>query len=300
MANVVLSQVKPCRQVWHPVAVATREIRRRGLTAPAQYRCSKVPRITIFFWIVKILTTAMGEAFADFMAFRYSPVLAGVVGVALFVIAMVLQFRARRYNAWIYWFAVSMVAVFGTLCADGLHIKLGVPYGVASSLFAICLIVVFVAWYLTEGTLSIHSICTRRRELFYWATVCATFALGTAVGDLTATTFGLGFLASGIMFTVLILIPGLAWWKFRLNAVVAFWTAYVLTRPLGASYADWMGVGHHFGGLGLGRDHVALLLTVVIVGFVGYLAVTKVDVDHTEFAPAPGQAPARAAARHRR
>lgn len=276
--------------------MATREIRQRGLTAPAQYRFSKVPRITVLFWIVKILTTAMGEAFADFMALRYSPVLAGVVGVALFVVAIVLQFRARRYNAWIYWFAVSMVAVFGTLCADGLHIKLGIPYAVSSAFFAICLVVVFVAWYLTEGTLSIHSICTRRREFFYWATVCATFALGTAVGDLTATTLGLGFLASGIMFTVAILIPALAWWKFRLNAVLAFWTAYVLTRPLGASYADWMGVAHSFGGLGLGRGHVALYLTAVIIGFVAYLAVTRVDVDDTEFVPAPP----RAAARHRR
>ena len=157
----------------------------------------------------------------------------------------------------------------------------------------------FVAWYLTEGTLSIHSICTRRRELFYWATVCATFALGTAVGDLTATTLGLGFLASGIMFTVAILIPGLAYWKFRLNAVVAFWTAYVLTRPLGASYADWMGVAHHFGGLGLGRGHVALYLTVVILGFVAYLAVTRVDVDNTEFVPASrrGRPPGTAASR---
>ena len=126
-------QARRFRQVWHPVAVATREIRQRGLTAPAQYRFSKVPRITVFFWIIKILTTAMGEAFADFMALNYSPVLAGVVGIALFVVAMVLQFRAKRYNAWIYWFAVSMVAVFGTLCADGLHIKLGVPYAVSSS-----------------------------------------------------------------------------------------------------------------------------------------------------------------------
>ncbi len=282
--------------VWHPVAVATREIRQRGLTAPARYRFSKVPRITVFFWIVKILTTAMGEAFADFMALNYSPVLAGVVGTALFLLAMVLQLRARRYNAWTYWFAVSMVAVFGTLCADGMHIKLGIPYAVSSTFFAVCLVVVFAAWYLAEGTLSIHSICTRRREFFYWATVCATFALGTAVGDLTATTLGLGFLASGIMFTAAILVPALAYWKFRLNAVLAFWTAYVLTRPLGASYADWMGVAHSFGGLGLGRGTVALSLTVVIVGFVGYLAVTRVDVDGTEFRAGP----ARAVARHRR
>ena len=188
--------------MWHPFAVATPQLRQTRVSAPRTYAASKVPyRITVFFWIIKILTTAMGEAFADFMALRYSPVLAGVVGTALFVVAMVLQFRARRYQAWIYWFAVAMVAVFGTLAADGMHIKLGVPYALSSAFFAVCLVVVFVAWYLTEGTLSIHSICTRRRELFYWATVLATFALGTAVGDLTATTLHLGFLASGLMFT---------------------------------------------------------------------------------------------------
>ena len=125
----------------------------------------------MYFWIIKILTTAMGEALADFMALRYSPVLAGVVGTAVFAVAMVLQFRARRYRVWIYWFAVAMVAVWGTLAADGLHIKLGVPYALSSAFFAVCLVVVFVAWYATERTLSIHSITTRRRELFYWATV---------------------------------------------------------------------------------------------------------------------------------
>jgi uncharacterized membrane-anchored protein len=276
--------------------VATREIRQRGLTAPVQYRFSKVPKITIFFWIVKILTTAMGEATSDFLALRYGPVIAVAVTAPVFAVALILQFRARRYNAWIYWFAVTMVAVFGTMAADGLHVEIGIPYSVSTTFFAVCLVVIFAAWYLSEGTLSIHSICTRRREFFYWATVCATFALGTALGDLTATTLGLGYLASGIIFTVLILIPGLAWWKFRMNAVLAFWIAYVLTRPLGASYADWMGVAHRYGGLALGRGHVALYLTIVIVGFVAYLAVTRVDVDHTEFQAGPARTPAR----HRR
>ena len=264
------------------------------------YRFSKVPKITIFFWIVKILTTAMGEATSDFLALRYGPVIAVAVTAPVFAVALILQFRAARYNAWIYWFAVTMVAVFGTMAADGLHVEIGIPYAVSTTFFAVCLAVIFAAWYLVEGTLSIHSICTRRREFFYWATVCATFALGTALGDLTATTLGLGYLTSGIIFTVAILIPALARWKFQLNVVLAFWTAYVLTRPLGASYADWMGVAHRYGGLGWGRGHVALLLTIVIVGFVAYLAVTKVDVDNTEFQPAAGPAPSRTAARHRR
>lgn len=258
---------------------------------------SKVPqKITVYFWIIKILTTGMGEALADFLAFRYSPVLAGVAGTVVFVIAMVLQFRARGYQAWTYWFAVAMVAVWGTLAADGMHITLGVPYTLSSAFFAVWLAVLFIAWYATERTLSIHSITTPRRETFYWATVLASFALGTAVGDLTATTFHLGFLGSGLMFTVFILIPLVAYWKLRMNAILAFWFAYVLTRPLGASYADWLGVPPAHGGVGLGRGLVALILSVVIVGFVAYLAVTRKDVDPGEAAPVR-RAPA---ARHRR
>ena len=276
--------------------MASPQVRRDEVRVPAPSGASKVPyRITVYFWIIKILTTAMGEALADFVALRYSPVLAGVAGTVVFAVALVLQFRAPRYRVWIYWFAVAMVAVWGTLAADGLHIKLGVPYALSSAFFAACLVVVFVAWYATERTLSIHSITTPRRELFYWATVLATFALGTAVGDFTATTLHLGFLASGLMFTGLICLPALAYWKLGLNPVLAFWIAYVLTRPLGASYADWLGVPHRYGGVGLGRGLVALLLSVVIVGFVAYLAVTRKDVQPDETAQAT-----RAAARHRR
>lgn len=280
------------------------QLRRTGVSVPAQYAASKVPQITVYFWIIKILTTAMGEALADFLAFRYGPVLIGVIGTVAFVAALVLQFRVRKYMAWVYWFAVAMVAVFGTLCADGMHIVLHVPYTISTTFFGVVLAVVFVAWYAMEGTLSIHSIYTPRREAFYWLTVMATFALGTALGDLTATTLGLGFLASGIMFTVFIAIPALAYWKLRMNAIFAFWFAYVLTRPLGASYADWLGVGHSHGGVGLGRGLVALILSVVIVGFVAYLAVTRKDVepdDGRRGRPAGrGRAPQAAHARHRR
>ncbi len=171
------------------------------------------------------------------------------------------------------------------------------PYALSSAFFAACLAVVFAAWYFTERTLSIHSITTRRREVFYWATVLATFALGTAVGDLTATTLHLGYLTSGLMFTALICLPALAYWKLGLNSVVAFWIAYVLTRPLGASYADWLGVPHHYGGVGLGRGLVALILGVVIVGFVAFLAVTRLD---TEDGQAGRGRPAAVPARHRR
>jgi uncharacterized membrane-anchored protein len=259
----------------------------REQLAAAQRAASKVPqRITVFFWIIKILTTAQGEATSDYLDHRLDPPIAAAIAGLALVVALALQFRVRKYVAWVYWLAADMVAIFGTMCADGLHVELGIPYAVSTTFYAVVLVVIFVLWYRTEKTLSIHSIYTRRREAFYWATVLATFALGTALGDLTATTLHLGYLASGIIFTLLFAIPGLAHWRLRLNSVVAFWIAYVLTRPLGASYADWMGVPHSVGGLDLGRAHVAILLTIPIVALVGYLAVTRLDVqDRAAAAP---------------
>jgi uncharacterized membrane-anchored protein len=189
--------------------------------------------------------------------------------------------------AWIYWAAVAMVAVFGTMAADGLHIELGIPYVVSTPFFAVVLTVIFIAWYATEKTLSIHSIYTRRREVFYWATVMATFALGTALGDLTAITVGLGFLSSGFMFVVVIAVPAVGYWRLGLNSVLAFWFAYIVTRPLGASFADWMWVPHSRDGLGLRRGPVSLILTIVIIGFVGYLSVTRKDVEERAGARSP-------------
>ena len=244
---------------------------------PATLR--KVPEITAYFWILKVLTTAMGEAASDFSVREIDPYVAVGLGAVAFAIAMVLQLSVRRYIAWVYWLAVVMVAVFGTMVADALHIQLGVPYAVSTAGFALALAAIFIAWYATERTLSIHHITTRRRELFYWATVCATFALGTATGDLTAYTLHLGFLASGILFAVVIAVPAIAHRFAALNAVVAFWFAYIVTRPLGASFADWMGVPRALGGLNWGRGTVAVTLTVVIVGFVGYLSVTRIDID---------------------
>jgi uncharacterized membrane-anchored protein len=168
-----------------------------------------------------------------------------------------------------------MVAVFGTMAADVLHIQFGVPYLVSTSLFAIILVVVFIVWYKTERTLSIHSINTRRRELFYWATVLATFALGTAAGDMTATTLGLGYFSSALLFIGLILIPILGYWWFNMNEITAFWIAYVLTRPIGASFADWMGKSKSVGGLGWGNGHVSIVLTIIIIIFVGYMMLSR-------------------------
>ena len=269
--------------------MATGQLRPDGTAAAARHGLSKVPQITVFFWIVKVLTTGQGEATADWLFFRYGAVIAGGLGAIGLVVALVLQFRARRYVAWIYWLAVDMVSVFGTMAADGLHIKLGVPYDVSTPFFAIVLAVIFVVWYATEKTLSIHSIYTWRREAFYWATVMTTFALGTALGDLTAVTFRLGYLTSGVLFAVVIAVPAVAHWGLGMNSVLAFWFAYIVTRPLGASFADWLGVSHSLGGLGLGRGLVSLISTVIIIGFVGYLAVTRIDAEER----ATSQRPAR-------
>jgi uncharacterized membrane-anchored protein len=233
----------------------------------------------------------MGEATSDYMVRTINPVTAVLLGFTGFVIAMVLQLRAKRYVAWIYWLAVAMVAVFGTQAADVLHIKFHVPYAASTTFYAVVLAVIFIVWYRVEGTLSIHSIRTPRRELFYWATVLATFALGTATGDLTARTLNLGYLASGIWFSIAFAAVAVAHWKFGLNSILAFWICYVLTRPVGASFADYVAFPHSFGGLGVGHGPVALFLTFLIVIFVGYLQVTRKDVE---------EAPPSARSGHRR
>lgn len=238
----------------------------------------RVPEITVYFWAIKALSTAMGEATSDYLVHTLHPVPAVGLGFIGFVVALSVQLSMRRYVAWTYWLAVVGVGVFGTMAADVLHVGFGVPYPVSSLLYGAVLVTVFVTWRKTEKTLSIHSIDTARREGFYWAAVVATFALGTAVGDLTATTFHMGYLASGVLFAGLIAVPAFGCWRLRWNAVLSFWFAYVVTRPLGASFADWMGKPHSAGGLGWGDGTVALALTVVIVCLVALLAVTGADV----------------------
>jgi uncharacterized membrane-anchored protein len=239
----------------------------------------KVPQITFHFWAVKILGTAMGEATSDYLVHTIDPFQAVGIGFLGFAIAMSIQLAMRRYFAPTYWFAVTMVAVFGTMVADALHIEFGVPYAISAFDCAVTLAAVFAIWYIVERTLSIHSITTRRRELFYWTAVLATFAMGTALGDLSAYTWHLGFFVSGLMYTVLFGLPLILRRMIGLNELVAFWWAYIITRPLGASYADWLGVPKSLGGLNFGRGTVAIGLTLAIVGWVAYLTVTKVDVE---------------------
>ncbi len=236
----------------------------------------KVPEATALFWTIKVLTTGMGETTSDFFVHRVGPGPTVPVAGLVLVVCLWLQFRAPRYVAWSYWLAVVMVAVFGTMVADALHIGFGVPYSVSTPFFAIGLVLVFATWYTAERTLSIHTISTPRREAFYWAAVMATFALGTAAGDLTAVTLHLGYLSSGFLFTAAIALPALTYGLTRRNAVLAFWAAYVLTRPLGASYADWLGVSHARGGLGLGTGLISLILAAGIAGLVILLTLRPV------------------------
>jgi uncharacterized membrane-anchored protein len=232
----------------------------------------KVPQIGLLFWVIKVLTTAMGEVTSDYLVRTFNPVIVVPLAALGLAAALLWQLRARRYVPWIYWLAVVMVAIFGTMAADVLHIELGIPYLVSTGFFAVSLAVIFGAWQASEGTLSIHSIDTRRRELFYWATVLATFALGTATGDMTASTLGLGYLDSGFLFAVLFVIPALGYRFAGLSAIVAFWLAYILTRPFGASFADWVGRPRSLSGLGLGTGSVSLVLAIVILILVGYLS----------------------------
>ncbi|HWG61583.1 MAG TPA: hypothetical protein VG253_07705 [Streptosporangiaceae bacterium] len=239
---------------------------------------SKVPEVTVYFWIVKILTTFVGEATSDYLVHTINPYVAVGLGFVGFVAALTAQFATRRYVPWIYWSTVAMVAVFGTMAADVLHVAIGVPYVDSTALFLVVLAVVFLVWYRSEGTLSIHSIYTPRREVFYWAAVVTAFALGTAAGDLAAKSGGFGYLGSGLIFTAVIALPAIAYWGFDLNAIAAFWFAYIVTRPVGASFADWMGFPKSVGGLGIGHGPVALVSAAVLVCFIAYLTVSRRDV----------------------
>lgn len=238
----------------------------------------RVPEITISFWCVKGLSTAVGEATSDFLVHAMAPVAAVGLGFVALASALLLQIRTGRYAAWAYWSAVVMVGIFGTMAADVLHVGFGVPYPVSSVLYAVALAGIFVAWWRTEGTLSIHTIDTPRREAFYWAAVMATFAMGTAVGDFTAYTLHLGYFSSALLFAGIIAIPAAGYSSWRWNGIFAFWFAYVITRPLGASIADGLGKPRDVSGLGLGDGSVALVIGALIVGMVAYLAVSRTDV----------------------
>jgi uncharacterized membrane-anchored protein len=249
---------------------------------------AKVPEITALFWVIKLLTTAGGEATSDYLALG-SHLVGAAVEIGVLVIGLAWQFGTRRYTAAAYWFLAYAIAIFGTGVSDTLHLTFGIPYSGTTVLWAVVLALVFVVWYRSEGTLSIHSVVTRRREMFYWATVFATFALGTALGDFTAVTLGLGYFSSVVLFAVVIMIPLVAW-RFGFNAIAAFWFAYVVTRPLGASIADYVSKARSLSGAGFGDWQTALVVTVAVAIGVTYLAVTRSDIQ-PESSGQPGNSP---------
>jgi uncharacterized membrane-anchored protein len=240
---------------------------------------NKVPEVTIFFWIIKILCTTVGESAADFLNYNLNWGLTTTSIVTGVVLAVVLAFQMslRRYVAAVYWLTVALVSVFGTLVTDNLTDNLGVPLEASTVVFSILLGLVFLAWYASERTLSIHSIHTRRREAFYWLAILVTFALGTAAGDLVSEGLGVGYLGTGLLCAGLIAIITIAW-RLGLDAVLAFWLAYILTRPLGASIGDFMAQPTSNGGMNLGVTVTSLILLTLIVGTVIYLSVRKPDV----------------------
>jgi uncharacterized membrane-anchored protein len=248
-----------------------------GTSVASRLAANKVPQITLLFWVAKLLTTGVGETIWDWIAVDLGQALAVSLSGGLLVAALVAQFSIRRYNAWIYWAAVTMVSVFGTAVADIAHNQFGVPYTMSTLGLLVAVAGMFALWYRTEGTLSIHAITTRRREGFYWSAILLTFALGTAAGDWTASTLHLGYFPSGLMFLVVFLLPALAYKRFGMNAVLAFWASYIVTRPLGASFADFMAGPPSRGGLGLGMPPISMVLLALVAAVVAYFAISRSD-----------------------
>jgi uncharacterized membrane-anchored protein len=255
---------------------------RRAGSSHARQALNKVPAITIYFWIIKILCTTVGETAADFLSTTLNLgltnttyVMAGLLAVFLFF-----QFRAQRYVPSIYWITVVLISVVGTLITDNLTDNFGVSLEITTAVFGVALIATFAAWYAGERTLSIHTIYTAKRESFYWLAILFTFALGTASGDLVAERMNMGYLLSAVMFGALIAIVAIGY-RMKVNAILTFWIAYILTRPLGASIGDYLSQPSDEGGLALGTVITSLLFLIAIVGFVLYLTVSRRDQDRS-------------------
>ena len=248
-----------------------------------RFAAPKVPAVLVMFWVVKLLTTGIGETGSDYLGTVSIP-LAAAVGVGGFVLALRLQLRADAYHPVRYWTTVLSVALVGTMVADGPHVALGTPYWIDSLIYLLALAVLLVWWRRSEGTISVHSITTARRERFYWGVVLLTFGLGTALGDAAAVDAGLGYVWSILLFAVAILAP-LALWRLGLNPTVTFWAAYVMTRPLGASVADWLAKGPQEGGVGWGTGPVTAAGLVLFGLLVALLAITHSDVKDARVRP---------------
>ncbi|MDX6326115.1 MAG: hypothetical protein QOK15_2469 [Nocardioidaceae bacterium] len=239
---------------------------------------NKVPEVTVYFWIIKILCTTVGESFADYIneTLGFGLTKTTLVFSAALIVALVFQFRARRYIPGIYWLAVVLISVVGTLLTDNLTDAHGVPLWISSTVFAVLLALVFGIWYARERTLSIHTIVTTPRESFYWLTVLVTFALGTAVGDWTLELTGWSPGAS-VLLPLSLILAVLVAWKLGAGPVLCFWLAYILTRPLGANIGDYLASPKSDGGLALGTAGTSFIFLGTILAVVIFLTVTKRD-----------------------
>ena len=241
---------------------------------------NKVPEVTIFFWIIKVFATTVGETLADFLAttLHFGLANTSIVMSGIFVLLLAWQLRLTRYIAGVYWAAVVFISVVGTLISDNLHDKLGISLVITTIAFTAVLATIFFTWWQSERSLSVHDIDTRRRELFYWAAILFTFALGTSGGDLLSERTGLGYGLAALVFAALIALTALAYYRLKVNGVLAFWIAYVLTRPLGASMGDLLAQSPKDGGLGVGTTVTSAVFLIVILALVIYLSVTKRDI----------------------
>jgi uncharacterized membrane-anchored protein len=266
-----------------------------SLSPRARRTLNKVPELTIYFWIVKVLATTVGETAADFLNTHLNLGLTGttVVMGALLIVVLVFQFKANKYIPGIYWLAVVLISVVGTLVTDNLVDNFGVALETTTVIFAVALAATFAAWFASEKTLSIHTIYTRRREAFYWLAILFTFALGTAAGDLVAEKLALGYGNSVFLFAAAIAVVAIAHYWLKLNAVLAFWIAYILTRPLGASSGDYLSQARSDGGLGLGTVGTSAIFLITILGVVVYLAISRRDQQRPPALPEPARVSSR-------
>ena len=243
------------------------------VNSPQSVLLNKVPEVTAIFWIIKILSTTVGETGADYLAVHVGlgASTTAAIMVSVLVVALALQLRARSYVPWIYWLTVVLVSIVGTQITDLLTDKLDISLYVSTAVFACVLAAIFAVWYSVERTLSIHTIVTRRRELFYWAAILFTFALGTAAGDLATEALGLGFQLGVVAFGALIVSVALTYYL-GVNPVLTFWLAYILTRPLGASLGDLLSQSRNYGGVGLGTIYTSIAFLTVIVALVAWVS----------------------------
>jgi uncharacterized membrane-anchored protein len=257
----------------------------------AREMLNKVPEVTLYFWIIKVLCTTVGETASDYLASNVGLGLTKTTFItsALLIATLILQFRTRRYVPPVYWLGIVLISVVGTQITDNLTDNHGVPLWETTTIFAIILAGVFAAWYASERTLSIHTIVTTRREGFYWLTVLFTFALGTAAGDFTAEQLAVGYFLSAVLFAAVIGLVALAHFRFGLGAVTAFWLAYILTRPLGASLGDFLSQDRSSGGLGLGTTITSVIFLAAILVVVSYLTVTRKDATEVVAAHQPAE-----------